>query len=173
MLQFEVNKIMFKKLRKFYKNNRIYCILMIISILCILVMGVSVVVYFFNQMFTDSYGSRLENIEKYDLGNSLTDLENFYKSQEGVMEVSVRLQGKIIYLDVKVAETMKNEQIQTIATTRLDNISEANRGFYDIQFMFTREGLNPYLGAKNSGNTVIVWTNYTYDIETTTEQTKK
>jgi len=173
MLQFEVNKIMFKKLRKFYKNNRIYCILMIISILCILVMGVSVVVYFFNQMFTDSYGSRLENIEKYDLGNSLTDLENFYKSQEGVMEVSVRLQGKIIYLDVKVAETMKNEQIQTIATTSLDNISEANRGFYDIQFMFTREGLNPYLGAKNSGNTVIVWTNYTYDIETTTEQTKK
>ena len=173
MLQFEVNKIMFKKLRKFYKNNRIYCILMIISILCILVMGVSVVVYLFNQMFTDSYGSRLENIEKYDLGNSLTDLENFYKSQEGVMEVSVRLQGKIIYLDVKVAETMKNEQIQTIATTSLDNISEANRGFYDIQFMFTREGLNPYLGAKNSGNTVIVWTNYTYDIETTTEQTKK
>jgi len=164
---------MIKKLRKFYKNNRIYCILMIISILCILVMGVSVVVYFFNQMFTDSYGSRLENIEKYDLGNSLTDLENFYKSQEGVMEVSVRLQGKIIYLDVKVAETMKNEQIQTIATTSLDNISEANRGFYDIQFMFTREGLNPYLGAKNSGNTVIVWTNYTYDIETTTEQTKK
>ncbi len=164
---------MFKKLRKFYINNRIYCILMIISILCILVMGVSVVVYFFNQMFTDSYGSRLENIEKYDLGNSLTDLENFYKSQEGVMEVSVRLQGKIIYLDVKVAETMKNEQIQTIATTSLDNISEANRGFYDIQFMFTREGLNPYLGAKNSGNTVIVWTNYTYDIETTTEQTKK
>lgn len=164
---------MFKKLRKFYKNNRIYCILMIISILCILVMGVSVVVYFFNQMVTDSYGSRLENIEKYDLGNSLSDLENFYKSQEGITDVKVRLQGKIIYVDVSAVETMKNEQIQTIATTSLDNISEENRGFYDIQFMFTREGLNPYLGAKNSSNTVIVWTNYTYDIETTTEQAKK
>lgn len=173
MLQFEVNKIMFKKLRKFYKNNRIYCILMIISILCILVMGVSVVVYFFNQMVTDSYGSRLENIEKYDLGNSLSDLENFYKSQEGITDVKVRLQGKIIYVDVSAVATMKNEQIQTIATTSLDNISEENRGFYDIQFMFTREGLNPYLGAKNSSNTVIVWTNYTYDIETTTEQAKK
>lgn len=164
---------MFKKLRKFYKNNRIYCILMIISILCILVMGVSVVVYFFNQMVTDSYGSRLENIEKYDLGNSLSDLESFYKSQEGITDVKVRLQGKIIYVDVSAVATMKNEQIQTIATTSLDNISEENRGFYDIQFMFTREGLNPYLGAKNSSNTVIVWTNYTYDIETTTEQAKK
>lgn len=164
---------MFKKIRKFYKNNRIYCILMIISILCILVMGVSVVVYFFNQMVTDSYGSRLENIEKYDLGNSLSDLENFYKSQEGITDVKVRLQGKIIYVDVSAVATMKNEQIQTIATTSLDNISEENRGFYDIQFMFTREGLNPYLGAKNSSNTVIVWTNYTYDIETTTEQVKK
>lgn len=164
---------MFKKLKKFYKNNRIYCILMLISIVCILVMGVSVIVYFYNQMTTDSYGSRLENIEKYDLGNSLSDLENFYKEQEGIESVTVRLQGKIIYVDVKTIETMKNEQIQSIATASLDKISEENRTYYDIQLMFIRDNLNPYLGAKNSGNTNIVWTNFTYDTETTTTEAGK
>lgn len=164
---------MFKKLKKFYKNNRIYCILMFISIVCIMVMGVAIIVYFYNQMTTDSYGSRLENISKYDLGTSLIDLENFYKEQEGVENVTVRLQGKIIYVDVHVVEAMKNEQIQTIATTCLDKISEENRTYYDIQFMFTRNNLNAYLGAKNSGNTNIVWTNYSYDTETTTTEAKK
>lgn len=173
MLQFEVNKYMFKKMKKFYKNNRIYCILMIISIICILIMGVAVVIYFYNQMTTDSYGSRLENAEKYDLGDTLTDLENFYKEQEGIESVSVRLQGKIIYIKAHAVETMKNEQIQSIATASLDKISEENRLFYDVQLMFTRNELNPYLGAKNSGNTNIVWTNYTYDTETTTTEAKK
>ncbi len=189
---------MFKKLKKFYRNNRIYCILMIISVICIMVMGVSVIVYFYNQLTTNSYGSRLENIDRYDLGNSLNDLENFYKDQTGVENVSVRLQGKIryelfisnlineydiqmtteqigkiIYVDVKVVETMNNEQIQSLATSSLDKISEENRGFYDIQYIFARNNLNPYMGAKNSGNTVIVWTNYTYDTESTTTGTKK
>ena len=164
---------MFKKLKKFYRNNRIYCILMIISVICIMVMGVSVIVYFYNQLTTNSYGSRLENIDRYDLGNSLNDLENFYKDQTGVENVSVRLQGKIIYVDVKVVETMNNEQIQSLATSSLDKISEENRGFYDIQYIFARNDLNPYMGAKNSGNTVIVWTNYTYDTESTTTGTKK
>lgn len=164
---------MFKKMRKFYKNNRIYCVLMFISIICILIMGVSVVVYFFNQMTTDSYGTRLENKEKYDLGDSLTDLENFFKESEGIESSSVRLQGKIIYVNVKAVETMKNEQIQSLATTSLEKISEENREYYDLQFMFTRDNLYAYLGAKNSGNTNIVWTNYTYDTETTTTEAKK
>lgn len=164
---------MFKKLKKFYKNNRIYCILMIISIICILVMGVSVCVYFYRQLTTDAYGTRLENIDKYDLGNSLSELESFYKTQEGVEDAKVRLQGKIIYVDVKMSPATKNEQIQSIATASLDKISEENRTYYDIQFMFTRENLSAYLGAKNSGNTNIVWTNFTYDTETTTTEAKK
>ncbi len=164
---------MFKKLKKFYKNNRIYCILMIISIVCIFVMGVSVVVYFYNQLTTDAYGTRLENMSNYDLGDSLSQLENFYKEQAGIENVSVRLQGKIIYIDVKATETMKNEQIQSIATSSLDKISEENRSYYDIQLIFTRNNLSAYLGAKNSGSTNIVWTNYTYDTETTTTEAKK
>lgn len=159
---------MFKKFRKFYRNNRIYCILMFISIFCILLMASSVVLYFVHQTTTSEYGTRLDGIENYDLGTTLSDLEEFYKSQTGVLEVSTRLQGKIIYINVKVEDTIKNEEIQNMATTSLEKISDENKEYYEIQFIFKRDAYNPYFGSKTSGNTIITWTNYTYETTTTT-----
>ena len=51
------------KLKGFYKNNRIYCIMMAISIFCIALIGVAFLVYFINQTKTDAYGDRLNGIE--------------------------------------------------------------------------------------------------------------
>ena len=42
-------KRMIKKLKNFYKNNRIYSILMIISLFCLILMVSGVVIYFVNQ----------------------------------------------------------------------------------------------------------------------------
>lgn len=163
---------MFKKFKKFYKNNRIYCILMIISILCILSIGTSVIVYFVAQSNTSPYGERLNGIDDYDLGNSLSELETFYKEHTGVNNVLIRLQGKIIYITVDVADEIKNEEIQNIATSSLEKISEENRSFYDLQFIFTRSSYKPFFGSKISTNTNITWSNYSYDNEETTT-TKK
>lgn len=164
---------MFKKIQKFYKNNRIYCILMFISAFCILLMGVSVVVYFVHQMSTSNYGARLEKIDDYELGTTLSDLESYYKEQEGVISASVRLQGKIIYVNVEANPDLKNEQLQNIATSSLEKISDENKSFYDIQFIFKRANLNAYFGSKNSSNTIITWSNFSYDTETTTTTEKK
>ena len=159
---------MFKKLKKFYKNNRIYCILMIISIICIILMGTSVAVYFLNQLSTDPYGDRLNKIDEYYLGTTLTDLENFYKEQEGTISASARTQGRIIYVTVEVSPEMKNEQIENMATSSLEKISEENKSYYDMQFIIKRENMTSYFGSKNANNPVIIWSNYTYN---TTEET--
>lgn len=164
---------MFKKFKKFYKNNRIYCILMIISVLCILLIGTSVVIYFVAQSNTSPYGDRLEGIDEHELGNTLSDLEAFYKEQTGVNSATVRLQGKIIYVTVDVADEVKNEAIQNIATSSLEKIEEKNRSYYDIQFIFTRASYKPFFGSKISTNTNITWSNYSYDNEETTTTAKK
>ena len=164
---------MFKKIRKFYRNNRIYCILMIISILCILLMSTCVIVYFANQLSSSIYGSRLDNIDDYDLGKSLKELEDFFKEQEQIVDASVRLQGKIIYVNAEADASIKNEEIQNIATSSLEILSEENKSYYDMQFIFTRKDMNPYFGSKNSSNAIITWTNYSYDTEETTTTAKK
>ena len=159
---------MFKNVRKFYRNNRIYCILMIISTLCILLMGTCVVIYFVNQLSTSNYGNRLDKIDDHELDDSLTELENFYKEQNGVLEAEVRLQGKIIYVRVDMEENIKNEEIQNIATSSLEKLTDDNKSYYDMQFIFTRNNLNPYMGSKNASKTIITWANFTYDTEETT-----
>lgn len=163
---------MFKKFKKFYKNNRIYCILMIISILCILLIGTSVIIYFVAQSNSSPYGDRLNGIEEHDLGSTLSDLEAFYKEQNGVNTVTARLQGKIIYITVDVADEIKNEEIQNIATSSLEKISEDNRSYYDIQFIFKRASYTPFFGSKISTNTNITWSNFSYDTEETTTAAK-
>ena len=55
-----------KKLRAFYKNNRIYCILIMISLACLLLLGIGVIFYFIGQATSSSYGNRLDNIENYN-----------------------------------------------------------------------------------------------------------
>ena len=54
---------MLKKIKAFYKNNRVYSILMVISVICILSIVIGVILYFIGQTNKDKYGNRLEGIE--------------------------------------------------------------------------------------------------------------
>ena len=162
-----------KKLRTFYKNNRIYCILIMISLACLLLLGIGVICYFIGQATSSSYGNRLDNIDQYKVDNELKELEAFYKSSEGVKSASVRLQGKIIYVDVEMDDAKTNEDIQNIATSSLVKLTDDQKSFYDIQFIFTRSKLHPYFGSKAHSNTIITWANYKIDNETTTTTTTK
>lgn len=152
-------------LRKFYRNNRIYCILMIISFLCIVTMGSSVVIYFLNQNNSSPYGHRLDDASEYDTSEDIKTLKEYFKGLETVEKSSVRVQGKIIYITVTVKDDVTNETIQNIGTESLNSISEENKNYYDIQFMFNRSSYKPYLGTKSSNSSVITWANYKFDEE--------
>ena len=161
------------KLKQFYKNNRIYCILIMISCACLLLLGAGVILYFIGQATSSSYGNRLDNVETYPVDKELKELEKFYKESEGVKSASVRLQGKIIYVDVEMDDKKTNEDIQNVATSSLEKLTDEQKGFYDIQFIFTRATYNPYFGSKSHSRTVISWANFKYDETTTTTTTKK
>lgn len=154
-----------KKIVKFYRNNRIYCILMLVSLICLISIGTGVVVYFVDQATSDKYGNRLEDIDNYDVKDDLDKMSAYFKDTKGVESSNVRLQGKIIYCDIEVKKDMKNSEVESIATKSLDNISDDNKSFYDIQFIFKRDNLNPYMGSKSSSKSIISWTNYSFDTE--------
>lgn len=166
-----------KKLKEFYKNNRIYCILMLVSLFCFILMGSAVIIYFVHQTSSDKYGARLEGIDSYPVSSELAQLETFYKESDGVLKASVRLQGKIIYVNVEVDKKLTIEEMQNIATESLNKLKEEQKGYYDLQFTFKRDGLAPYSGSKAASRTVITWSNYHIASEetttTTTTTTKK
>lgn len=159
-----------KKIRKFYKENRIYCILMLVSIFCFILMGSAVVIYFVHQATSNPYGDRLNEIEEHNASKEIKELEKFYKENDKVEKVSVRLQGKIIYINVTVNDAMTNEKIQNLATTSLEKLTEDQLSYYDIQYIFNRKSFAPYMGSKSSSRTIITWNNYSFDKEETTDK---
>ena len=163
---------MFKKFKKFYKYNRIYCILMMISLFCFLLMGTGVIVYFVSQINTSKYGNRLNGINEFNQDEIVNNLENSYTDVK-ILDKSIRIQGKIIYIELSIEPTTTNEEIQTICTTSLNVISEEVKAFFDLQFIVKREGLSPYMGSKNHSKANITWGNYSFDATTTTTAKKK
>lgn len=163
---------MLKKFKKFYKYNRIYCILMMISLFCFLLMGTGVVVYFVSQINTSKYGNRLDGIDNHNQSEIIKNLEGAYTDSK-IREKSVRIQGKIVYIELSVEPATTNEEIQTICTSSLNAISDEDKAFFDLQFIVKREGLIPYMGSKNHSKVNITWGNYSFDITTTTTTSKK
>lgn len=163
---------MLQKLKNFYKNNRIYSILMIISLICLILMASGVIAYFVNQTVSNPYGNRLDGIESHDIKNELEEIRK-YLEESKVVSSNVRTQGKIIYIDVELEKTKTNEDIQNIALGTLKLLPDEAKSYYDVQYIFKREGMTPYLGSKSSSKTVISWGNYSVDTTTTTTTSKK
>lgn len=157
---------MFKKLKVFYKNNRVYSILMIISIICIVSIMVGVVLYFVGQTNKDKYGHRLDGIESVEIKNDkLSEIENKISENELVKETKIDIKGKLIYMNITL-NTGKHSDSEAIAQASLELFSEEEKAFYDIQYIV--ENLDkeitenfPVMGYIKAGGSVIKWTNYT------------
>ena len=156
---------MLNKLKDFYRRNRVYSILMIVSIICIISILVGVVLYFLGQTSKDKYGNRLEGLEKVKISEKkYKELESKITEKELVNKTTIDIKGKLIYIDF-VLEGGKHTDAESIAQSILELFTEDEKKYYDIQFIV--ENLNkeeednfPIMGYIKKGNSVIKWTNY-------------
>ena len=156
---------MFKKLKDFYKKNRVYSILMIVSILCIVAIMVGVLVYFIGQTSKDKYGNRLEGLDKIKISNKKEKtISNIIKKNELVNSVDIDIKGKLIYIDIEL-KSGKHTDAESICQSLLDNFSEKEKSFYDIQFIVSNlnkdeEDNFPIMGYMRKNSLIIKWTKY-------------
>jgi hypothetical protein len=154
-----------KNLKKFYQNNRIYCILMIISAICLLIILTSIILYFVSQTKSSKYGHRLDDIVDHPIDVEASELKSYLDNNEKVLSVYTDLRGKILYVNMEVNKDLANEDIQTICTESLVKLTDEQKVYYDIEYIVKREGLNPYIGSKSASRTVISWANFSYNDE--------
>lgn|SRR5574344_475231 len=152
------------KLKKFYNNNRIYSILMIISLFCILLIIGAFVYYFIEQTSNNAYGNRLTGIENVTISSKhKEEIVNKIKESDKIDTANIDIRGKIIYVNVKMKDGTV-EDAQSIAIKSLDALTDDEKAFYDINFSFTNEAktdnakLFPIMGYKKSDATIISWT---------------
>lgn len=164
---------MFKRIRKFYKNNRIYCILMLISFICLVILGSALVIYFLNQATSDKYGPRMDGRDVDVIKVDMEEAKDYFEKAEGVLDVLISREGPTVYIVVDVEPEMTLAAMQSLATESLAVMSEEGKEQFELQFTFEREGKVPYEGSKPTSNTIISWSNYKVVEDTTTTTTKK
>lgn len=156
---------MLKKFKEFYKRNRVYSILMLISLVCIVSILVGVIVYFIGQTSKDKYGNRLDGIESVQIKkDKISEIENKITENELVSSTNIDIRGKLIYVDI-VLKTGKHTDSETIAQASLELFTKEEKEFYDIQYIVENSDKEikenfPVMGYIKAGNSVIKWTNY-------------
>lgn len=154
------------KIREIWAKNNILVVLLFILFICFIAIMVVCVTFFFGGS-DSAYGNRLENIEKYPITETFmneykTDLEN----DEAITKASMRVSGRIIYIELDFAVDTTLNVAESKATASLEKISEEMLGYYDINFILitpasdNSEGFT-IMGAKNASGTGIVWNNNT------------
>jgi len=89
---------------------------------------------------SDKYGSRLEGIEEVRISSDTYDsVKDEVTKTEKVEDVSVRLQGKIVYTTIVLKEKTTVKDAKKIASNTLNNYSDEELSFYDFSFFLKWE----------------------------------
>ena len=165
-----------KFLRKLLKNKKamFIIVLCVILLICLLIMR-SV----FFPGHGSNYGNRLDGIRKISFTdkdkNSIIDS---IKKNDKVSDAKMNVHGKIINIIFNVNEDVSIDDAKAIAGASLEKFSDKVKGFYDIQFLVSKndekgeevqiqndDGTTsteirkqfPIMGYKNSNKDNIVW----------------
>lgn len=101
-----------------------------------------IILMIFARMFLGSknstYGDRLNNLEKLDKSSN-NDVVTKLEEIKEVNDVTVRVQGKIIYITIKYLEGTKTDKAKEIANKTLEYYSDEVKGAYDFGYFLVEE----------------------------------
>ena len=104
-----------KKLKKIWQENSVLLVLLFILIACLIAISVVVITYFVGDS-SSKYGDRLEGIEDHSFDNGMQE-EVISKIEESeiVDSATIRVSGKVIYINITFAPTTTLVEGQSIA----------------------------------------------------------
>ncbi len=153
-------------MKRILSENKVLLVLAIVIIASLIVIAVSMVLYFYTGNGKDEYGDRLQGIEDVQLPNDINEkVAELYSESTAFNDVIVNVKGKIIYINIDIKENLSLVDAQSLAIKSLDAFSDEEKNFYDIQIIITAKtteeesDIYPLMGYKNAKNSQVVWTN--------------
>lgn len=128
------------KFLKWIKRNMGLFIILLLT----LILLIFIIVIFVKMMKGSSegaYGNRLECTEGNTISSDVyKSVEDEVMATENAVEVSTRLQGKIVYTTIVLKPDISTDRAKEIASATIDNYSEEILGCYDLSFFLKWEG---------------------------------
>ena len=160
-----------KKIQKILNENRVLLVLGIILIICLIIVAVVSLTYFYGSSDT-VYGNRLDDIKNMPLNSKLfKDVEEELKQNESVKKVSTTTKGKIVYINIDFVDATEMEDAKVVAESVLALFNDDELAIYDIEFTISSLSTADFvgytlMGARNAnGIGEIVWNNYNLEVE--------
>lgn len=128
------------KVIKWIKRNMGLCIVLLLT----LILLIFITVIFVKLLMGNSgnkYGNRLEGINEFKISSETYEgIESEVMETDLVLEVSTRLQGKIVYTTIILKGDTSSSKAKEIANNTLDNYTEEELAFYDFSYFLKWEG---------------------------------
>lgn len=116
----------------------------LLTIICFLalVIVVFLVVVFFDMFIggSNEYGNRLKGIDDVVISNKLKkDVVSFLEEKEEYVDsATIRVQGKIIYINIIFTRKASLDKAKAIATETLAKFDEDEKEYYDFGYFLTQ-----------------------------------
>jgi len=151
-------------MKKFYKENRVFVILMGIALVCIAIIVAIFTMYIVNSSTNDKYGNRLDGIKDVEIKkDDINDMESKVLEMSKVQDVSIKMHGKTLNFIIDFEQNATLEEVQNVAISTLEFFEEDYLNYYDLQYLVTKSTLEesvtnyPIIGYRKAGATTITW----------------
>ena len=150
---------MFSKIKNWIKNNRGFTVIISLSFILIIILLI-IFLSLLKGNSSDKYGNRLEGIENVKIDKEVYNgVYEEVKATEQVEDISIRLQGKIVYTTIILKNDTSCDRAKEIASNTLDNYTEEERNFYDFSY---------FLKWNKEEETVVITGNKHYNMDSIT-----
>ena len=151
-------------MKKFWRQYRIFIILMGIVLICMIVMGIILALLFFKSG-KDKYGDRLDGIKKVKVTDKIKDqVISETDKDEKVTKTKIDVSGKTIYVTIYLENVSTVIEAQGKVVNALNTFPDEIKKKYDIQFILLQEKTDKVpeikiMGCQNVLGNGLVWNN--------------
>lgn len=154
-----------KKIRKFYREHRVFTILMAVAVVCVALIVYVLIDCFYSGSDTNKWGTRCEAVEKLPITKAIKEeIIGKIEAEELVESASISVKCRRIETKIVFKPEAELIQAESIALKSLEYYSEEESQAYDFEFELQNPGSDKsdgfsIWGAKNKSGSGLIWNN--------------
>ena len=151
---------MLEKTKNWIKNNKGFTIVILLALVLIIILTI-IFISLLKGNSSNKYGNRLDGIDDVKISKEEYDgVKEEIINTDLVEDISIRLQGKIVYTTIILKSDTSVDKAKEIASNTLDNYTEDELKYYDFSYFLKwnkEEEITVITGNKHNNMDSITW----------------
>lgn len=151
---------MLEKVKNWIKNNRGFTVIILLALVLVIILTI-IFISLLKGNSSSKYGNRLDGIDDVKISKEEYDsVKKEVTDTDLVEDVSIRLQGKIVYTTIVLKSDTSVDKAKEIAGNTIDNYTEDELKYYDFSYFLKwnkEEEITVITGNKHNNMESITW----------------